>query len=162
MSVDNQQNTLLLLEIPRANDKKELAAEQMFAALHGILKPYQEVRRLGFAGQDHISFEIASIGQRIRFYVWVPNHLKSFVEGQIYAQYPTAQISELHEDYASRIMPQPVIYSTELTLTDHETIPIKSFPSFEVDPLAAITATLAKLEQPNEEMWVQVVVRPIR
>jgi hypothetical protein len=161
MSVSDQQNSLLLLEIPRANDKKELAAEQMFAALHGILKPYREIRRLGFAGQDHVSFEIASIGQRIRFYVWLPKHLQSFVEGQIYAQYPTAQISELEEDYAGRIMPQPVIYSSELTLTDHETIPIKSFPSFEVDPLAAITATLAKLEQPNEEMWVQVVVRPI-
>lgn len=155
------QNTLLLLEIPRTNDKKELAAEQMFAALHGILKPRRDIWRQGFLGQDHISFEIASIGQRIRFYVWTPKHLQSFIEGQIYAQYPTAQISELEEDYANREMAQSVIYSSELTLTDNETIPIKTFPSFEVDPLAAITATLAKLEQPNEEMWLQFIVRPI-
>jgi hypothetical protein len=151
-------STLLLLEVPRTNDRKELAAEQMFAALHGILKPRRETWR---EGQEHISFEIASIGQRIRFYVWLPSHLQSFVEGQIYAQYPTAQISELPEDYASRSLSQPIIYTTELTLTDNETIPIKSFPSFEVDPLAAITATLAKLEQVNEEMWVQVIVRPV-
>ncbi len=151
-------STLLVLEIPRTNDKKELAAEQMFAALHGILKPKREL--LG-GQQDHISLEIAAIGQRIRFYVWVPKHLQAFIEGQVYAQYPTAQISEVEEDYANRAMPQSVIYSTELTLTDHETLPLKTFPSFEVDPLAAITATLSKLEQPNEEMWVQMLVRPI-
>lgn len=150
-------SVLLLLEIPRTNDKKELAAEQMFAALHGILKP--RLKRL--SEHDHISFEIAAIGQRIRFYVWVPTHLQSFVEGQIYAQYPQAQISALEEDYASRSMQQQVIYSTELTLTDHQTLPIKTFVSFEVDPLAAITATLSKLDQPNEEMWVQVIARPI-
>ncbi len=150
-------SVLLLLEIPRTNDKKELAAEQMFAALHGILKP--RLKRL--SEHDHISFEIAAIGQRIRFYVWVPTHLQSFVEGQIYAQYPTAQISQLEDDYSNRTMNQQVIYSTELTLTDHQTIPIKTFPSFEVDPLAAITATLSKLDQPNEEMWVQFIARPI-
>lgn len=161
MTTTNPQSVLLLLEIPRTNDKKELAAEQMFAALHGTLKPKREVWKNNYIDQDHISYEIAAIGQRIRFYVWVPKHLQSFVEGQIYAQYPTAQISELSEDYANRAMSQPVIHTAELTLTDQETIPIKTFPSFEVDPLAAITATLAKLEQPNEEMWVQVIVRPI-
>ena len=158
MSDNKSKHALLLLQIPRTNDKKELAAEQMFAALHGILKPKRELAK-GF--QDQISFEIAAIGQQIRFYVWVPLSLQGFVEGQIYAQYPTAQISELDEDYANRTMPQSTIHTAELTLTDNETIPIKSFPSFEVDPLAAITATFSKLEQPNEEMWVQVIVRPI-
>jgi Type IV secretion-system coupling protein DNA-binding domain len=158
MSEHKSKFSLLLLQIPRTNDKKELAAEQMFAALHGILKPKKDVVK---GRQETISFEIAAIGQQIRFYVWVPKSLQAFVEGQIYAQYPTAQISEVDEDYANKAMPQSTIYSTELTLTDNETIPIKSFPSFEVDPLAAITATFSKLEQPNEEMWVQVIVRPI-
>jgi len=152
--------SLLLLEIPRTNDKKELAAEQMFAALHGILRPYKELWREGLM-QEHISFEIAAIDKRIRFYVWVPSSQKTFVEGQIYAQYPSAQIHELSEDYAARDLTQPVIYTSELSLTDHETIPIKTFTSFEVDPLASITATLAKLEEPHEEMWIQVIVRPI-
>lgn len=157
---DADPSVLLLLEIPRTNDKKELAAEQMFAALHGILRPKREILRDGTL-QEHIGFEIAAIGQRIRFYIWTPKHLQTFVEGQIYAQYPAAQILPVEEDYAARALPQPVIMTSELTLTDHETIPIKSFPSFEVDPLAAITATLAKLEGPDEEMWIQVLARPI-
>lgn len=151
---------LLMLEVPRTNDKKELAAEQMLAALHGILRPKKELRLSGTL-QEHISLEIAAIGQRIRFYIWTPKHLQAFVEGQIYAQYPTVQIYEQDQDYAARNLHQSVIYSAELALTDNDTLPIKTFPSFEVDPLAAITATLAKLDKEDEEIWIQIISRPI-
>lgn len=154
------QHCLLMLEVPRTNDKKELAAEQMLAALHGILRTKRELKLSGTL-QEHISLEIAAIGQRIRFYIWTPKHLQAFVEGQIYAQYPTVQIYEQDEDYAERHLNQTVIYSGELTLTDSETISIKTFPSFEVDPLAAITATLAKLDGEDEEMWIQIMARPV-
>src|SRR5437868_9463646 len=120
--------TLLMLEVPRTNDKKELAAEQMLAALHGILRTKKDLRISGSL-QEHISLEVASIGQRIRFYIWTPKHLQAFVEGQIYAQYPTVQIYEQDEDYANRRLHQTVIHSAELSLTDHETLPIKTFPS---------------------------------
>jgi hypothetical protein len=149
-----------MLEIPRTNDKKELAAEQMLAALHGILRSKRELRYSGTM-QEHISLEIAAIGQRLRFYIWMPKHLQAFVEGQVYAQYPTVQIYEQTEDYSDRNLHQTVIHSAELTLTDNETLPIKTFPSFEVDPLAAITATLAKLDKEDEEIWIQIMARPI-
>jgi hypothetical protein len=154
------EHCLLMLEIPRTNDKKELAAEQMLAALHGILRSKKELRFSGTL-QEHVSLEVAAINQRIRFYIWTPKHLQAFVEGQIYAQYPTVQIFEQTEDYSDRRMHQTVIHSTELTLTANETLPIKTFPSFEVDPLAAITATLAKLDKEDEEMWIQINARPI-
>ncbi|MBI2592275.1 type IV secretion system DNA-binding domain-containing protein [Candidatus Saccharibacteria bacterium] len=154
------EHCLLMLEVPRENDKKELAAEQMLASLHGILRSKRELRLSGTL-QEHISLEIAARGQRIRFYIWTPKHLQAFVEGQIYAQYPTVQISEPADDYAERELSAEVIHTTELTLIDNETIPIKTFPSFEVDPLAAITATLAKLDKESEEMWIQIMARPI-
>ncbi len=153
-------HTLLMLEVPRTNDKKELSAEQMLAALHGILRTKRELKLSGTL-QEHVSLEVAAIGQRLRFYIWTPKHLQAFVEGQIYAQYPTVQIFEQDEDYADRQMHQTVIHSAELTLTTDETIPIKTFPSFEVDPLAAITATLAKLDKEDEEMWIQIMARPV-
>lgn len=158
--VASTEHVILMLEIPRANDKKELAAEQMFASLHGILRPRAELVKEGLL-QDHISYEIASIGNRIRFYVHTPKYLQNFVEGQVYAQYPTVQIYELTEDYAARADLAPVTYTAELGLSDNEVLPIKTFQSFEVDPLAAVTATLAKLESPGEEMWIQFLARPI-
>ena len=153
-------STLLILEIPKANDKSELAAEQLFASLHGILRDKQELR-INNGIQEHLSFEIASVNGQIRFYVWVPKDLQSFVEGQIYAQYPTVQIHSADEDYVSHERRHTVIHTAEITVTGPEFLPIKTFQSFEVDPLAGITGTLAKLESTGEELWIQVLARPI-
>lgn len=153
-------NILLLIEVPKDNEKKELSAEQMFASLHGILRPSSELRKEG-ALQEHVSFEIVSRLNSIQFYVWTPKHLKDFVESQIYAQYPTVQIKEGPEDYSHISTGSRVIYGTELGLTKDTVMPIKTFASFEVDPLAGITGVLAKLEQMGEEVWIQILARPI-
>jgi len=149
---------VLLLQVPRTNDKKELAAEQMFASLHGLLtfpsqKLFQKPQRVP------VSFEIAVRERRIGFYVCVPRYLKDFVQEQIYAQYPNVQISEV-EDYAAA--PEAAgnaTYASELKLSQNNALPIKTFQSFEVDPLAAITATLAKFDE-GEEAWIQLVIQP--
>ncbi len=148
LKVLNVDSVLLMLEIPRANDKKELAAEQLFASLHGILRDKVELK--GTNGiQEHLSFEIVSTGGQIRFYVWVPKSLQNFVEGQIYAQYPTVQIYRMDDDYVDNREKYPVIYEAELDLTENEALPIKTFENFEVDPLARISGTLAKLNPDN-------------
>lgn len=154
------ESTLLVLEIPKANDKSEMAAEQLFASLHGILRDKSELKLNGGI-QEHLSFEIASVNGQIRFYVWVPKALQSFVEGQIYAQYPTVQIHEAEEDYVAHERNHSIVYTSEITLVESEFLPIKTFQSFEVDPLAGITGTLAKLETTGEEIWIQVLARPI-
>ena len=158
----NVDSVLLMLEIPRTNDKKELAAEQLFASLHGILRDKNELKSSGGV-QEHLSFEIVSTGGQIRFYVWVPKILQSFVEGQIYAQYPTVQIYRVKEDYVDKAREtHPVVYTSEIVLTENEALPIKTFENFEVDPLAGITGTLAKLSaEGGEELWIQIEVRPI-
>ena len=161
MKILNVDSVLLMLEIPKDNDKNELSAEQMFMALHGILRDATELKNSGGV-QEHLSFEIASTGNQIRFFVWVPKIFQSFVEGQIYAQYPSVQIYRMNEDYVDRREKYPVQYSTEIVLTDDQALPIKTFDSFEVDPLAGVTATLAKLNPTGgEEMWVQILTRPI-
>ena len=151
-------NCLLLLQVPRTNDKKELAAEQMFASLHGLLTMpnpglFKSVKR------ERISFEIAVLHKRIGFYVWVPQYLKSFVEEQIYAQYPTVHITEVPDFSFTPDNSFSTKLVTELKFSGNNALPIKTFQSFEVDPLAAITATLAKFEE-NEEAWIQLVMRP--
>ena len=77
------ESDLLILEIPKTNDKQELAAEQLFASLHGILRDKSELKLNGGV-QEHLSFEVASVNGQIRFYTWVPKPLRSFVESQIY------------------------------------------------------------------------------
>ena len=89
----------------------------------------------------------------------MPEYLKAFVEEQIYAQYPTVHISEIEDFTMSQEQTFATVLTTELRLINNDALPIKTFQSFEVDPLAAITATLAKFED-DEEAWIQLIIRP--
>jgi len=144
--------TVLRILVPRENEKKPTASEQMFASLHGIFKE-------GSRYQDEISFEIVAKEKFIQFYVHVPEHLKDFVEGQIYAQYPDVEISEV-QDYSKGDIEKFEAYGCELLLNKNEVYPIKTFLNFEVDPLSAITAVLGKVEQ-DEQIWIQIIVKPV-
>jgi hypothetical protein len=119
--------------------------------------------------QDSVSFEIAHTSRQIKFYIWFPSKLRNLVESQIYAQYPNAEIEEI-PDYARRDIEKTAqnAVGTELILEDPVIYPIKRYAQFEdklarvpVDPIAGITATLAKLHHPDDQAWIQLVVRPL-
>jgi hypothetical protein len=145
--------TTLQIDVPRQNDKTPLAAEQFFAALHGILRDDRIT-------QEHISFEIVASSDAIRFFIHLPLHLKDFIEGQLYAQYPNVSIAEV-PDYARQAdVTGKIIAQTMLKLTKEDVYPIRTFNNFDVDPLAGITAVLTKLA-PGEQVWLQLVARPV-
>ena len=107
-----QNYTLLLISVPKDNEKSPLAAEQMFAALHGIYKSPSELDEEN-AVQEHLSFEIVSVDKYIRFYAFVPRALKDFIEGQIYAQYPSVEIQEI-EDYSKQIEDKNLVPASKI------------------------------------------------
>ncbi|HEX7455899.1 MAG TPA: type IV secretion system DNA-binding domain-containing protein [Candidatus Nanoarchaeia archaeon] len=143
---------LLSITLPRQNEKLPTAAEQMFASLHGILAFTPNV-------QEHLSLEMASSGDGIRFYAYTPAALKNFVESQIYAQYPDAEIREA-VDYTKSIPAGSFVSAVEIALSRDFIFPIKTFRDFEVDPLAAITSALIGLRE-GEQLWAQFLVRPV-
>jgi len=149
---------VLAIEVPKENETTPLAAELMFASLHGIFRP--ELAKRKEAVQEHIAFELQAKEKAIRFFVWVPKHLQGYVEGQIYAQYPGVNVYEV-KDYAK---PEKVdadlgVAAAELSLVREDIFPIKGFDNFDVDPLAGITATLSKLEG-VAQVRVQILMRP--
>ncbi len=146
---------VLQILVPRENDKSALAAEQMFASVHGILGDL-------IKGEDIVSFEIVSSDEDgIRFYIVTPKHLAKFVEGQMYAQYPNADISYV-PDYATKVNGEEDSYVTcgEIEMEKDSIFPIKTFRNFEVDPLAAITGAMSDLAL-GEKAWLQIAVRPV-
>ena len=162
--VEKIEHVVLSIKIPKNNEKGPIAAEMMFAALHGILQPASQSKN-GTTVQEHISMELVASVNSIEFFVWTPKHLKDFVEGQVYAQYPTAEI-EIVDDYSSNLdidndkIPDAVV-GTELKLTKDEIYPIKSFQNFDVDPLAGITGMLSKLDHGSERVWIQILTKPV-
>ncbi len=148
----NRKTVLLKILVPKNNDKTPAAAEHLFAAIHGIFRP-------DAAWQEYISLEIAVAEKAIEFYVNCPAELRDFVEGQIYAQYPTVDMHEV-PDYARADLTGLKIAGTELKLNQSDIFPIKTFQNFTVDPLAGITGALAKVGE-KEQIWVQILARPV-
>lgn len=148
-----EDGVLLAIEVPRFNDKGALAAEQMFASLHGLLKYTPGI-------QEHISFEITSSDKGIKFFVYLPSYFHKFVESQIYAQYPSAEIKVI-EDYSQIDASVYQFVGSDICMTREYFFPIKTFRDFEVDPLAAITGAFEKLEDPDGQVWFQMLIRPI-
>lgn len=151
--LSKQDQTTLLINVPKNNDKTPLAAEQMFASLHGIFSKKVEF-------QSQLSFEIVSERKFIRFYVHLPKYLKDFVEGQMYAQYPTIEIKEV-DDYIKDVhIKESNLAGCELILNKPDVYPIKTSKLFEVDPLAGITSTLTKLSI-DDQIMLQFIIKPV-
>jgi hypothetical protein len=140
--------------VPRENDKTPLAAEQMFASLHGLLGDSKRC-------EDVIGFEIVSTGDKgIRFFVISPQHLAKFVEGQVYAQYPNADIKYVQDYTLEKGFNSSYVTTGEVEFVKDYIFPIKTFRDFEVDPLAAITGAISDLH-PGENAWIQFLIRPV-
>ena len=140
--------------VPRENEKAALAAEQMFASIHGILGANKRCA-------DVVSFEIISTEtEGIRFFVVAPEHLCRFIEGQIYAQYPNADIEYVQDYTKAETEENSFVTVGEIEMEKDSIFPIKTFRSFEVDPLAAITGAMSELNV-GEKVWLQTVVRPV-
>ena len=149
----SQTFVVLAISVAKDNDKTPQSAEQFFAALHGIYRnnPIE---------QEHLSFEIVAKKDSITFYVFTPLHLRDFVEGQLYAQYPNLQIRQVSDYTGSVNLDGQHVATTTVKLTKEDVYPIKTFESSEVDPLASITAVMAGLEA-HEQVWLQVIARPV-
>lgn len=146
--------TLLSILVPKMNDKTPLSAEMMFTALHGMLSKTPGL-------EEHLSFELMATHDGIRFFVYLPTYFRTFVEGQIYAQYPNANITEVDKDYVHNLPGgQAVVTAAELTLAKDYFHPIKTFVDFQVDPLSAITGSVERLNN-DEQVWMQLMIRPL-
>lgn len=162
-----QKYLVLAIRVPKTNEAGPIVAEQIFATLHGFFHHLSWWAFLRGRQQEKVSFEIAYSGRQIKFYIWFPKKLRNLIEGQIYAQYPNAEIEEV-SDYVLSIKNNQYAAGVDLAFEDPVIYPIKRYPQFEdkltrvpVDPLAGITATLSKLHHPDDQAWVQMIVRPL-
>ena len=148
---------VLEIRVPKiANDDittGPLAAEHMFASLHGLLKENPSL-------QEHISFELFANGASgIIFYCSVPSSIKEFVQSQIYAQYPSCQIIEVN-DYFEKAIKNDKGVAVDMVLANPQYFPIKTFRDFEVDPLSAITSVLTQVSA-SDTLMLQLIIKPV-
>src|SRR6266404_32542 len=111
-------SVLLQVTVPRENETKIDAAEQLFASLYAL---YGTTRFEYFRPQPHVSFEIVGLPGDIRFYVNVPAKYQDFIEKEINGAYPEADILPVN-DPAAKQCNSEVIGTEYNTLSQHDRV----------------------------------------
>ena len=145
---------VMQVAVPRDNETKIDAAEQMFASLHGI---YRSGMWSFLTPQEHLSFEIVARHEDIRFYVSVPRTRMDLVEKQIHGAYPGADVREV-EEYTIFSEKGNVAFAA-LRLKNTDFYPIRTYRDLPTDPLSSITSVLAKM-QDDEGAAIQMLIQP--
>ena len=145
---------LLQVAVPRDNEIKIDAAEQMFASLYSV---YKGGVRTFLQPQDHFSLEIVATAEEIRFYVSCPKSLQDLVEKQIHGAYPGADVKEV-EEY-NIFSEEGKLAFAALKLSSADYYPIKTYKDLPNDPLNQITSALGKMQQ-GEGAAVQILATP--
>jgi len=145
---------LLQIALPKDNEIKIDAAEQMFASLAALQKDGLNAL---FNQQPHISFEIVGKKEDIRFYIAVPRSFQDQVEKQIFGAYPGAEVKEVDE-YNIFSQEGKVAFNT-LKLSNGNYYPIKVYKDLATDPLSSITSALAKMGE-GEGCAIQIIISP--
>lgn len=131
------------------------AMETVFATI-GSLKAEGGWKALLMGRSDHLSFEIIAHRGKISFYVAVPDRWRTFLEEQIHAQYPHAEIEDV-PDY-NLFSSRGVILGSYLRLRRPNHFPIKTYRKLETDSMNSLTNALSKIAD-TDGAAIQYVVR---
>ncbi len=105
--------------------------------------------------QNLFSFEIVAHAGKITFYVAVPKKFREFIEQQIHAQFPNAQIED-EPDY-NIFSPNGVVMGSYMKFRRQSCFPIKTYRKLETDPLNSLTNALSKVED-ADGVGIQIIV----
>ncbi len=179
--LSKREAVLLEMKIPREIMKSPRAMELAFMNFN-LSSGETTVFHRFFKGQVRppFSFEIASFGGELHFYVWTWKSNKEIVETALYGAYPEIELIEV-EDYASafRYDPEkhkawgvewPLMTGMGIDATDFRinAYQPRSYVDFEldkdpkeelkVDPFASVLEFMSSIK-PNEQLWMQIIVR---
>lgn len=145
----------LMVRLPKDNEIKIDAAEQMFAGLYSL-------KRDGWfswlSSEDILSFEIVALKESIIFYVSCPKKIRDLVEKQIHGAYPVADIKETDE--VNIFSEKGKVAFTSLKLEKATYFPLKTYKDLPTDGLSLVTSALSKMGD-GEGAILQILLQPV-
>ncbi len=144
----------LLVRLPKENEIKIDAAEQMFASLYSVkhdgwfhwLKP-----------EDLFSFEIVALKEDLAFYINCPRNIRDLVEKQVHGAYPGADIREADE--VNIFSEKGRVAFAALRLEHANYFPLKNYKELPTDGLSLITSAMSKMGD-GEGAILQILIQP--
>ena len=167
--------TLLELKIPRDVAKSPVAMDQFFMALSSVRNAPGDFEETYINGEVTLwfSFEIASFGGDIHFYIRTPEKHRRAIEANLYANYPMLEIGKVSEyldrfpDTLSGMYARNLeFWGTELMLGKPDAYPIRTYLKFEsvdeersLDPISSLLEVFQKIDR-KENYFLQILIQP--
>ena len=109
-------------------------------------------------GNNAISMEILVEKEVIKFILWVPNDHLMTVEKMIASFYTGAIVENIRQP---KILEAGKYFAGgEFTLTKDSVHPLKTYESFEADPMDSILSAFSNISR-DEKVWIQILVEPL-
>ena len=159
-ALDSRLFEVTLPEVAESEKKglKELltAMEQFYAGMNSV--------GIGRENQDrrHFTIEIAlaNNGDQFIIYAAVPSGKAGLFEKQLLAVQPDAKIREVTDDYNVFTEGRDTTAASTAYLARHDIFPIKTYESFDHDPMNVILSTFSKMKASGEGAAIQFVMCP--
>jgi hypothetical protein len=131
------------------------AMEQFYSGMESVGESY------GNKDKNYFTLELAleHAGTQVTFYAAIPHGKTDLFEKQLASVQPRAKIREVPDDY-NIFNPAGGSAGATAQLETHEVYPIKTYETFEYDPLNALIATFSKLKSVGEGASVQILFQP--
>lgn len=109
-------------------------------------------------GNNAISMEILVEKEIIKFILWVPSDHLMTVEKMIASFYTGAIVENIRQP---KILEAGKYFAGgEFTLTKDSVHPLKTYESFEADPMDSILSAFSNISR-DEKVWIQILVEPL-
>ena len=162
---------LLEVRLPREVHRSPRAMELFLHAFHN---PGEVGNPLAKYWKGNIvpmaSLEIMSNGGEIHFYMRIEPGFRLFIESQLYAQFPDAEIVEA-EDYTMQMSydeDKYSMWSNDFALTAPDPYPIATYVDYgldrdpkeeqKIDPMTPLLEYMGSLQK-GAQVWIQIVIR---
>jgi hypothetical protein len=145
---------LLQIAVPKENEVKIDAMEQMLSSLHAMKKAGG---LFSTKVAEHIALEIVARPGDIRFYIAAPRNLQDLIEKQIHGVYAGADVRVVDE--YNIFFEEGVVSWAQMGLSAESYKPIKLYKELPTDPLNSITSALAKMKE-GEGAAIQIILSP--
>jgi hypothetical protein len=155
--------TLFEVSLPEVSDDKKKGLkelltmmEQFYAGMHSVGMDRQNKDR------NHFTLEIAlsNIGEQFVIYAAVPSKRADLFEKQLLSIHPDAKITEVIDDYNIFFDGKDTAVGAYAKLEMEDIYPIKTYDSFDHDPLNLILNSFSKLKAQGEGAAIQFVLCP--
>ncbi|PCI19204.1 hypothetical protein COB64_04145 [Candidatus Wolfebacteria bacterium] len=132
------------------------AMEQFYAGMQSV------TRVSGSFSKNHYSLEIAiaNDSDQVIVYAAVPRSREDLFEKQVLAFYHDAHIREVTDDY--NIFNPSGSVGAFAELTESEALPIKTYDSFDHDPINTLLSIFSNLKREGEGAAIQFIVSPAK